>query len=211
LALTPAGTYGPYTENFTGTTGDILATIGAPQWIGSTQYTSLRIKSNAVTNASGGNFYFAPVGNNQYAQAKVVTYGSSAGDLNVGVRITGGNGVYGSGSNENHYGYWMDVLWTGGQRKIELWKYWNNAGSDTWTQLGSSVNHAGSANDILRIEANGTTIRCLVNGVEKISETDTQFAVGFPGIAMFDANETMDDWEGGTLTTSQTAYPIADR
>ncbi|NIP34094.1 MAG: hypothetical protein GWN18_04040, partial [Thermoplasmata archaeon] len=52
---------------------------------------------------------------------------------------------------------------------------------------------------MIRIEAEGTTIRCKKNGTTVITVTDTSLAHGAPGIGTFFTNPSfrLDDWSGG--------------
>lgn len=68
----------------------------------------------------------------------------------------------------------------------------------TFTQLGASTNITISASDIIRVECNGTTIRGLVNGVSKISQTDNGIVSGNPGLYTGSGTtSTLDDWAAG--------------
>jgi hypothetical protein len=57
----------------------------------------------------------------------------------------------------------------------------------TFTLIGSTANMVVSAGDVIRVEAQGTTIRGLVNGVQKVSGTNSSLASGKVGIQ---------NWEG---------------
>lgn len=73
----------------------------------------------------------------------------------------------------------------------------------TPTSLGTSA-VPPIVNDVLRLEATGTTIRALVNGVERISVVDSTIATGSAGIMFYTdvlANSQVDDWAGGDLAS----------
>jgi hypothetical protein len=53
--------------------------------------------------------------------------------------------------------------------------------------------------DVIRVVASGTTISILKNGVTAASQTDANISGGMPGIYLYDAVSTWDDWEGGDL------------
>lgn len=50
----------------------------------------------------------------------------------------------------------------------------------------------------VRLEAQGTTIRCYVNGTLALTATDSSIATGQPGI-LGNAGGTLDNWRGGAL------------
>jgi hypothetical protein len=70
------------------------------------------------------------------------------------------------------------------------------------------VNYSGtvSVGDIIRLEAQGTTLRVFQNGTQRISTTDTSIASGRAGIhinlpgSQFDT-AVLDNWEGGDFST----------
>lgn len=69
---------------------------------------------------------------------------------------------------------------------------------------------APTAGDVIRIEAQGTTIRVLVNTVERISVTDatlTSGRVGVRGEADV-AYSFINDWGGGDLAAGPTSAPL---
>jgi hypothetical protein len=67
------------------------------------------------------------------------------------------------------------------------------------TPLAGPVAGGVAVNDVIRIECEGTTIRCVHNGSIVIQVTDTSLAHGAPGIGTFFTNPSfrLDDWSGG--------------
>jgi hypothetical protein len=87
--------------------------------------------------------------------------------------------------------------------------YWNNGSpelmlferrSGNWTQLGSSYSTGGAlaAGAQLELEAVGSTLTFLLNGVQVISVTDNSLTGGDPGI-MANGAATATDWSGGDV------------
>lgn len=82
--------------------------------------------------------------------------------------------------------------------KIEIWK----AVSGSWTLLGSWTGTVANT-DIIRAEAQGTTIRALHNGTQRISVTDSAHASGRSGVGAYVtlgtslASAQVDSWHGG--------------
>jgi hypothetical protein len=84
---------------------------------------------------------------------------------------------------------------------IALWKAVNGS----WTQIGS-FSGTVSAGDIIRLEAQGTTLRVRQNGTQRISVTDSSISSGRAEIHIFLSSGTplnaviLDDWEGGDFS-----------
>ena len=71
----------------------------------------------------------------------------------------------------------------------------------SWTQLGSSYSSGAlAAGTQLEVAAVGSTISFLVNGVQRISVTDSSFTGGAPGIMAY-GNATADSWSGGNAAS----------
>lgn len=89
----------------------------------------------------------------------------------------------------------------GGTAEVRLYKIVAGAG----TQLGSSYLVPGGsfvAGDVVRCEAQGSTIRAKFNGATVVTVTDTTYpSGGYPGIAFFGDTVTGDNWQGGELVT----------
>jgi hypothetical protein len=88
---------------------------------------------------------------------------------------------------------------------LRLRKYVSQSLNTVGTQLGSDIvlSPALTTNDWLEIRAQGSTISVLVNGVVKITITDTSISSGKGGVAVRrDATAPgalgWDDWSGGT-------------
>jgi Putative esterase len=95
---------------------------------------------------------------------------------------------------------------TGQQAYVGIY-YWNSGSPDlmlfersgsNWTQLGSTYN-SGPLNpgDKLQVQAVGSTVSFLLNGVQRISATDTTLTGGAPGIMSFGTGQ-VDNWAGGS-------------
>jgi hypothetical protein len=91
---------------------------------------------------------------------------------------------------------------------VRLRKYVGQALNTTGTQLGSDVvlSPALAVGDWLEIRAQGSTITVLVNGVAKITATDSSIASGSAGAAVRSSGSPgglgWDSWEGGNLVIS---------
>jgi hypothetical protein len=86
----------------------------------------------------------------------------------------------------------LDNVSTG---NVELWKL--VAGSFTQLKVVAQV---VVANDVPRIEVQGTTIVMKLNGVQiGTSTTDSSLATGSAGVYILDHQTRIDDWEGGNL------------
>lgn len=61
-----------------------------------------------------------------------------------------------------------------------------------------------AVNDVLRVEAEGSTLRFKLNGAIKFQATDTSITSGRPGITFSSpaTSSTVDDWSSGDITTT---------
>jgi len=84
-----------------------------------------------------------------------------------------------------------------GNNTVKLFRF--TAGASV--QLGSTQAITGAANDVLRLECQGSTIRVIYNGTQLISQSDSNFATGVVGVSVFGnvAQSVLDNWSGGNL------------
>jgi hypothetical protein len=83
------------------------------------------------------------------------------------------------------------------------------ANTETWfgKMVGGSFTAFGAVmggrtvGEVLRIEAEGTTIRCKVDGAQQRAQTDSSLASGAAGLTGYEQSTTLrlDDWEAGNL------------
>ena len=120
----------------------------------------------------------------QYSQVEVTSTQLTGGQwVGPAVRLQPG------GQN----GYLGIYFWNSGSPVLRLYK--RTAGS--WTQLGSGYScGALAAGTRLEVAAMGSRIAFLVNGVQRISVTDSSFTGGRPGIMAFGSADA-DNWSGG--------------
>lgn len=95
----------------------------------------------------------------------------------------------------------------GGQNAYVGIYNWNNGSPDlmlfersgsNWTQLGSTYNSGPlTAGTQLQVQAAGSTIAFMENGVERIAVGDTSLSGGAPGIMAFGTGQA-GNWSGGT-------------
>jgi len=107
-------------------------------------------------------------GDNQYAEITAYLSTGSAGSLGIGSAARKA-----ASSTQTYYLLWM--VYGGSSYNVTLYKVVATA----FTALGTTnVNVTFANGDLLRIEANGTTIRGLIAGAEVISRTDSSIASG---------------------------------
>src|SRR5262249_56504689 len=122
----------------------------------------------------------------QYSQVQVTSTQLTGGQW-IGPMVRAENG----GLNA----YVGIYYWNNGSPNVELFK---RSGSNTWTQLGSTYNSGPlGAGAQLQVTAVGSAISFLLNGVVRISATDTSLTGGAPGILSFGTGR-VDNWSGGT-------------
>jgi hypothetical protein len=88
---------------------------------------------------------------------------------------------------------------------------WYNGGS--WTAIGSEYGTTPSANDIGKLEANGTTFTAYVNGTERATGSNGSApSGGGGGVYIYQNVEKMDDFEVGNLgaTTMGRMYSVSN-
>ncbi len=104
-------------------------------------------------------------GNDQYAEIVAYATANSSSGLGPMVRKA-------ASSTLTFYLLWLS--YGGSSFEATIYKVISGA----FTALGSTVTVTFADGDTLRVEANGTTIRGLINGAEVISRTDSGIASG---------------------------------
>src|SRR5262249_17592572 len=76
-----------------------------------------------------------------------------------------------------------------------------------WTQLGNTYNSGPlSAGTVLQVQAVGSTISFLQNGVQRITATDSALSGGAPGIMSYGSGQ-VDNWTGGSASSGGGGTP----
>ena len=136
--------------------------------------------------------YWNPGGfsNDQFSQATVVsvTGGSVGGAEGVGVSVRISTGAQ---------TYYRVVINAAATSNVAITKM--VAGTATHLAV---ITSAFSANDVLRLEADGSTLRAYKNGTFLFGTTDTSIASGNAGISYSSVTTAaiLDDWSSGDLT-----------
>jgi len=182
------------TDNFNrGDSADLGADWSVPTGGSAWAINTNRARPGSITTFCMEYYGTGTFADNQYAQAVVVARESNAGTgPGVAVRMaTGAVTYYGARANAAD--------------GVFLFK--SVAGVESPLAVGGACVNG----DTLRIEANGTTIRALVNDIEQVSTTDSDIASGRPGITGFSAtlNVELDDWEGADLAAGLPAGVLA--
>ena len=134
-----------------------------------------------VSVSNGAIAYDNTVADNQYA---TITYNSGAGGyIGPAVRLgadASGNGYISFGGSSGLY-----------LRRIDAASSTSLAGGET---------NGLSDGDVVKITANGTTIKVYVNDVEKLSVTDATYSSGRTGMGVFPNGDAFaESWTGGDL------------
>jgi hypothetical protein len=131
-------------------------------------------------------------GNDQYSQATLTANGGAAA---IGVLVRGT-----AGSGGTYYSYYIGG---GGDGFLA------HTIAGTWVQIGATDSGVWAVNDVLRLEAQGTTLRVYRNGSLFRTVTDTNIASGSAGLSGFDASTgtKVDTWEGGNIAAATPAIP----
>jgi hypothetical protein len=153
----------------------------------------LAITSQAVagTKASGNSGDIWSAGtftSDQYSQVAVTSTQLTGGQW-IGPMVRAQNGGYSA--------YVGIYNWNNGSPDLMLFKRSGGNGG-TWTQLGATYNSGPlAAGAQLKVTAIGSTISFILNGVTRISATDTSLTGGAPGIMSYGTGQ-VDNWSGGS-------------
>lgn len=178
----------PATDNFTGADGTNLTTYSG-NW--SLNNGNFRLFSNALRPLGTGSIECAARWNadtfadNQYAQATFVA-GTAGVYAGIAVRLS----ISGA---DTYYAFYSDCT-------VDSYFIKYVTGAYTEFALGDPVPDGS----LVRMEANGTIIRVLIDGVQAYSVMDSSISSGAAGISGFDSGTgtRIDNWEGGNLTAS---------
>ena len=179
----------PASDDFTAADGTALTTHSASWTLCSGNFA---IYSNAVGSSAGGEcgagWNADAFENDQYAKATVALIDTVDDWHIVGVAVR----CDVTTPSANYYGFY------GSDTEGYLFKIV----AGVYTQFGAAT--AGfDATDVIRIEAEGTTITAKINGVTVRTADDNAFASGAAGICGYRAGEEsmLGDWEGGNLVS----------
>lgn len=158
-----------------------------------------KLESNAITSAtSGDKFYYyagAVATADQFSQVLIA---SSAGsqDFGAATRI-GSNGFSG----------YVAATYTGDSTR-NIFKY--VAGSFSILAITPG---APAVSDVIRCEAEGSTIRYLQNGslVQFVTDTSLSSAGNGVGFFHYEAGAILDDWQGGDLGSGAQSVSVSGR
>ena len=200
-ATTPTGTTLVAADNFD--RADNL-NLGAA-WDPYTGKNALQLVGNSVRASGTGrdstaSYNAVPLPNNQWSQATLTGWnGTVYHNAHVSVRLspnlatlTGYVGRVGS-NNKASIGKWTAGVFS----------------------VLASVPYTPGVGDILRMEAEGTTLRFFVNNVLRVSTTDASYASGRPGLTIYiDPGGTvgqvqLDNFSANSLTTTDSTPPTA--
>lgn len=190
----------PTTSNFTATDGALHTQIGTFSVVrGLMQVRGNAAQSNSSSDESCVRNNTETFNNDQYAFMTVTLL---TGSLFIGVAVRCSNTL------ATYYGYYWDA------NDRYFFKMVNGTFTDLVTPQTGVSNTTGN---VLRIEADGTTITAFVNGVQdgSFSTTDGSIASGWGGLCgwgqAFASDTSGDTWEAGDLgVVVQYAYPVSD-
>ena len=121
--------------------------------------------------------------NNQYCQF-VLRAGSYPG---CGVRMSGTGG--------SAQGYNILTSTTANSSRIQE----VTAGVEATIGPGGNGEVSPAIGDLVRFEAEGTTLRYYINGILQVSVTDASIASGRAGIVIYSTTSRLDSWQAGDL------------
>ena len=178
-----AGLFSPYSPIATATTAALAAAdnfdradslnLGAA-WDPYTGRHPLQLIGNSVRATLNGDnvesYNAVPLPNNQWSQATLTGWnGTNYHNAHVSVRLS---------TNLATLTGYAGMVDSGNQAIIGKWT------AGVFSVL-ASVPYTPSVDNILRLEAEGTTLRFFVNNVLRVSTTDASYASGRPGLTIF--------------------------
>lgn len=180
------------TESFTGPAGALAGSWTQQDQPGTLNKNGSGLGKGSVNAKDLFAFWNAVAFNNdQYSQVRI------AGGLSNAVQYAQ-IAVRSSGTSESTYkGYAFYTDGVPGTMHSEVAKVVNG----NWTALRAFSN-TFAAGDVIKISAVGTTITIYKNGVALGSVTDATLTSGSPGVGVYGSTVTIDDWEGGSLTSA---------
>ena len=182
-------------DNFSRANGSL-----GPNWTnisdGGLAIVSQAAAGTASAGVSGDTWTAGTFTSDQYSQVAVTSTQLTGGQW-IGPMVRAQNG----GQNA----YIGIYNWNFGSPVLQLFK--RSGGS--WTQLGSSYNSGPlAAGTQLQVQATGSTIAFLQNGVQRISATDASLSGGAPGIMSYGTGQA-GNWSGGDVGGSGgTTYTV---
>jgi hypothetical protein len=182
-------------DNFTRANENPLSDGG--NWTTVTGWSALQVASNVCEGTANGNCgaYWSgrSWSNDQYSEVTVGSTFGTGGFISPCVRMSGGNG----------YGYFIQGG-LGSPRTVFCDKVVNGSGVALGTATTTVTPQIG---DVFRLQVSGTTINFYQNGVLKLSQTDSTYSSGAPGLhveggAGGNSNAQCTLWSGGNVTTA---------
>jgi len=160
-----------------------------PNWTsqsdGGLAIASQAVAGTAAGAVSGDVWSAGTFTGNQYSQVTVTSTQLTGGQW-IGPSVRAQNGGLSA--------YVGIYFWNNGSPELLLFK---RSGSDAWTQLGSSYNSGPlAAGARLEVMAAGSKVSFLLNGITRISATNTSLSGGAPGIMSYGTGR-VDNWSGG--------------
>lgn len=187
------------------------ATLGA-NWTGNyfsgTPSADLAIVSNRASSpatATDAADYYSGAGwtggNDQYAEVTVQTKPTAS---DCGPTVRGSTSVQSFYTCDINNG---DTVALGSTMTVEVYA----VVATVFTLVGSTVNMVVSAGDVIRVEAQGTTIRGLVNGVQKVSGTNSSLSSGKVGIQCWQGVSNFSLFAAGDFSVGTQFVPSITR
>jgi hypothetical protein len=174
-------------DTFTYANGN-LATVSSGKWTMDTWFsTDLVVSGNAITGVAASG-----------SRSDVITsWAGSTTDQWADLKIASGSGSGSPGPVVRSNGagtYYFVTCNIGGTPTLQ-----RATGNSAFALAGGT--HVVAVGDVLRLEAQGTTLRVFVNGVLDITFTDTNIASGKPGVYGTIATIFGDNWAAGDFST----------
>lgn len=169
---------------------------------------ALIIGNMAAASTSGpfntvGNFWSASTFNNDQYSKATLTQNLPSGEGTVfTLMVRSGNAFCNPGVTQNtSYGGGVDRVDFGLQTDPPYYRIWKKVNNTATNLVVSS--QAAAMGDVVELDAKGTSLKLIVNGLSILNATDTDISSGYPGIQLRSPGLVgvgfLDNWSGGNL------------
>jgi hypothetical protein len=156
------------------------------------------VVSNQVRQATAAGAYYKArwtgtslAGNDNYCELDIVDI-QAASAIGPGARLTSDSNVSGyAGMGWSGDAWYLIDLTAGGENVLGTYG-------------------TPSASTELEVQAEGTTIRLMIDNVQRVSVTDSSYSSGSPGLFAYGNDQDGDNWEAGDLGAAGLSIPVAE-
>jgi len=142
----------------------------------------INVASNSFQGTGATNAAFwnvNPFAADEFAEATVTALNAGSDFIGPSVRVSSG-------------GNWYSCVESNASLIFQ-----RNVGGTITNVVTQAI--TGAVGDVLRIEAQGSAVKCYQNGALLITQTDSNLSAGSPGMELFGIVATLKNWSGGNV------------